>query len=62
MFGGIFKKEKQLSELEEEDERLGVELSIAQKNKAIAELKQRGLTPQHFGNNWSRILQWLKTH
>lgn len=69
-----FRKEKSLSELEEENERLegedrnlGTQLSIAQKKMAIAELKKRGLSPKHFGDTalgstWKRIISWLKTH
>lgn len=64
MVGGFFKKEKTLSELEEEDEKLEVELSVTQKRQAIAELKKRGLKPKHFGNppDFKRIWNWLKTH
>ena len=68
---GFFRPKKTLSELEEDTEQLeaenkktGMELSIAQKRRAIVELKQRGLTPRHFGfpTDWNRIWQWLKTH
>lgn len=64
MLGGFFKKEESLSELEEKDEKLEVELSVAQKQRAIAELKKRGLAPKHFGKppDFKRIINWLKTH
>ena len=64
-----FKQPKSLSEVEQdteklsaENENLGTQLSIAQKKVAIAKLKQAGLTPKHFNFDWSKILQWLKTH
>ena len=64
-----FSRQKTASEMEEEserlgaeDERLGTQLSIAQKRVAIAELKKRGLTPKHFSFDWTKIVQWLKTH
>ncbi len=56
------KKEKSLEELEEENERVSQELSLAQKQAAIKRLKQAGLTPKSFGNRWSAILAWLKSH
>lgn len=69
MVQNIFKKEKSLSEIEEESEKVraedeleGVKLSLAQKRLAAQELKARGLKPSNFGGNWSRIVQWLKTH
>lgn len=69
MTPNLFKREPSLSDLEEqkerldaEDEKLGTELSIAQKRMAIAELKKRGLTPKHFLFDWGKIVQWLKTH
>ncbi len=64
-----FRREKSLSEVEEDtqrlgaqDERLGTELSIAQKKVAIAKLKESGLTPKHFNFDYQKIIQWLKTH
>ena len=62
MVGGFFNKKKPLEELEEENERLDVELSVAQKREAIARLKKRGLTPKHFNFDFKRIINWLKTH
>lgn len=65
----LFKHSPSLGELEEETERkraeddlIGTELSIAQKRVAIAELKKRGLSAKHFGFDFKRIIQWLKTH
>jgi len=69
MVQNLFKKEKSLSEIEEESEKTraeddleGTKLSLAQKRVALARLKANGLTPQHFGNSWTRVWQWLKTH
>lgn len=65
----FLRKSKSLAEIEEETEHKqaenelkGTELSIEQKKTAIAELKKRGLTPAHFAQNFSRIIQWLRTH
>ena len=64
-----FKPRKSESEMVEdterlkaEDENMEVKLSIAKKRVMIAALKERGLTPKHFGFDWGKILQWLKTH
>ena len=74
MAGGLFKRQKSLEELEEENEVLeaedkqaGLKLSIAQKRELVKRLKDRGLTPAHFGNTsltetWTKIIQWLKSH
>lgn len=69
MVMGLFRKEKSLSEIEDENEKLqaenekaGTELSLAQKRAAIAELKKRGLSPKHFGFDFGRIWAWLKSH
>lgn len=74
MVQNLFKRQKSLSEeqedrerLDAEDETLSVKLSIAQKRVAIKRLKERGLTPKHFGDTslgstWQKIWQWLKTH
>ncbi len=68
------KREKPLSEIEEEQERLqaedekaGTELSLARKRLAIKELKKRGLSVKHFGDTkvgetWERAWSWLKNH
>jgi hypothetical protein len=64
-----FRKVKSLAELEDEtdkleaeDENLGRELSITQKRVAIAQLKKRGLAPKHFGFDYKKIWQWLRSH
>ena len=69
-----FSRQKSLDEAQEdkerldtEDERLGVEVSIAKKKLMIRELKKRGLTAKHFGDTsvgatWTKIWEWLKTH
>ena len=69
MVGGMFRREKSMSELEDETERLevenkkvGAELSLAEKKKAIADLKERGLTPKHFAFDWQKIKEWIRTH
>lgn len=67
---GFFRREKSLAEIEEETERLeaeskkaSLEFSVAEK-RAMAERlrKEYGLTPKHFGLDWKRIWQWIKTH
>ena len=69
MMNRIFRKEKTLAELEEETEHkeaenklAGLEYSLAQKKQMAAELKERGLTPKHFGFDWNKIYQWIKSH
>lgn len=53
---------KTLEELQEEDESLTSEVSIAEKNAAIKRLRQEGLSPKHFGFNWQAIREWIKAH
>lgn len=55
-------EQEERERLEAEDSRLGAELSVAQKRVAIKRLRERGLTPKHFGGNFKKILQWLRTH
>ena len=64
-----FKKQKTLSELLEEDERLEAELSIAKKQTLIEELHARGMRWQNFsadgtkkGISWDKIKAWIKSH
>jgi hypothetical protein len=63
-----FQTHKSLEELEEENERQELELSIAQKKALIARLKARGGNPNDFkkgkgkGFSFSAITNWLKTH
>lgn len=54
--------QKTLEELQEEDELLSTEVSIEEKREAIRRLKQEGLSPKHFGGNWSAIKNWLRNH
>ena len=49
-----------LEEAQEKNAKLDVELSIAEKQAAIAKLKEAGLTPKSFGGNWRAILNWLR--
>ena len=70
----VFRREKTVSELEEENERLSLEeekanheFSIAQKRAMASQLKDRGLTPKQVGDtgngiSWRKIYNWLKTH
>jgi len=70
----VFRPKKSITELEQETERLEVEdrkseleYSIAERKAMIAKLKDRGLTPKHFGDTsqgstWKNIWNWLKTH
>jgi len=69
-----FKRERTLTELQEDDERLTSELSVARKRAMLRELEarqgrgswkmysddgtKRGI-PQ---SGWQRIWSWLKTH
>ncbi len=63
-----FKSQKSLEELEEENDRQELELSIAQKKALIAKLKARGADPNHFKDgkkgkfNFASITNWLKNH
>jgi hypothetical protein len=66
---GIGKKEKTVSELEEETEQLEAEnrrgsqeLSLLQKQAAIKRLRDSGLTPGHFDWDWNKIVSWIKAH
>jgi hypothetical protein len=65
----FLKRKKDLSEIEEDNERLEAEnrneelqLSIAQKEKLRKELKSRGLSTSNFGGSLSRAWTWMKTH
>ena len=53
---------KTLEELQEQDESLTSEVSIAEKQAAVKRLKQEGLSPKHFGFNWAAIKEWIKSH
>lgn len=52
-------RKKSLSELQEESDRLDVEISIKQKEAAIARLRAHGLKPADFGS-WESIFAWLR--
>ena len=59
---GFLNQRKSLAELQEEDENLTAEVSIAEKKAMIKRLKAEGMKPSHFGFDWARIKEWLKTH
>jgi hypothetical protein len=67
----VFRREKSLSEMEEEGERLDVEISVMRKKQMLQELKQKGGTGfwkrfssdgSQGGINFRSVMQWLKTH
>lgn len=63
----VFTQHKSMEELEEEDEREEIQLSIAQKKAAILELQRRGGSVNDFrekkgGISFSKLFTWLKTH
>ena len=55
-------RQRTLEELQADNERAEVELSVAQKRAAIAKLKENGLTGKSFGWDWKRIWVWFKNH
>jgi hypothetical protein len=57
-----WERKRTLEEVQAENERLDVELSVEQKRAAIKKLKENGLTPKSFGGSWQSIIKWLKTH
>jgi hypothetical protein len=69
---GLFKEEKSLSQLQEQDEHLDVQLSVARKRALLNELKEKSGSSSFWklfsdngsqsGLNFSRIIQYLKTH
>lgn len=65
------KRERSLSEMEEQEERLDAEISVMRKQQVLKELKQKGGTGlwRHFstdgtkaGINFRAVINWLKTH
>ena len=67
----MFQKHKSLSELEEENEQLDAELSVARKKAMLAEVSRKGgagfwkrfsSDGSHKGINFHSIKEWLKTH
>lgn len=68
---GMFTHHKTLEELQEEDENLSTQLSIEKKNATIRELKNKygsgyvkafSDNGKSSGLDFSRIINWLKTH
>ena len=66
-----FGKNKTLTELEEDDDRLDSELSIAKKRSMIKQLEERGgqgswkafsSDGKKSGISWSSVWNWLKHH
>jgi hypothetical protein len=66
-----FGKTKTLTELEEDDDRLDTELSIAKKRAMIKQLEERGgegswrafsSNGKKSGLDWKAIWHWLRTH
>lgn len=57
-----FHKEKSLEDLEEEDEKVSHEYSIAQKKALIRAANKRGVNIKSFGGNFSALVKWFKTH
>lgn len=58
MFG---KEQKTPEQLKEEDERLDIELSVAQKKAVLAKLRANNLSVSDMGG-WKRAWHWFKTH
>jgi len=57
------KKKKSLEELQEENDRLEMELSVEQKNAMLAKLRANGLTvKKDFGGRLTDAWRWFKTH
>lgn len=63
---GFLERKKSLAEIEEEDEHVQAELSLAQKQTMLREVRARGGDPAMFrgrgGIDFKAIWQWLKTH
>ena len=67
----MFKRPQSLAELQEEDERLDTELSVAQKKAVIKQLDDKmgkgswkifSDNGKMSGLNWHRVLNWLKSN
>lgn len=63
----FMQRQKSMEELEEENDREEIQLSIAQKKAAIAELNARGMSVRDFkqkrgGISWSGIMNFLRNH
>jgi len=68
---GLFEHRRSLEEMQEEDEQLTSEVSIAKKRALIRELKLKygsgyakafSDNGKASGMNFGRIVQWLKSH
>jgi len=67
--GGFFERKKSLSEMEEEGEQTGAEISLLEKKlrkKQLEDKLGKGALKHFKGTDgkpvWSRVIQWLKTH
>ncbi len=65
----LFRQDRNLSDLQEEDERLSVEESVERKKAAIRRLKASGVDWKLFSSNGTiagfdlkRAWAWLKSH
>jgi monomeric isocitrate dehydrogenase len=63
----FLQRKKSMEELEEENEYMDVQLSIAQKKAAIRQLQAKGGQISDFkekgkGINFKKIIEWIKTH
>jgi hypothetical protein len=67
----LFGRTKSLTELEEDDDRLDTELSIAQKRAAIRRLEEQSgqgswkafsSNGKKGGIDWGAVGRWLRTH
>lgn len=67
----LFKREKTLTEMQDEDDRLESEVSVARKRALLAQLNARagkGSWKMFSSNNkksgisWGRVWAWLRTH
>jgi len=56
-----FGRRKTKEELQEDDERLDIELSVAQKRAALKKAKEYGVSRSNFGS-WREFWHWFKTH
>ena len=62
-FGFFNKETPSISELQEENEKKDLELSIAQKQAMMLKLNQAGLSvKKDFGGNLKAAWQWFRTH
>jgi len=66
-FKNPFKQESTLAELQEREERMTLQLSIAQKESMIKQLEAKGKQWQQFSSNgkksgisWERMKAWLR--